>query len=176
MKLTINLATRRYVNLRQLNVMLALGFTLLGGLAIFKVAEIARNASELARVRGLSQGIATRSGGTQVSEAQLKALEPRIQFANATIEKKSVNWLSLLDHLEEVVPAGVALSEIQPDHDQLLKIGGAARNFASLRALMENMERSKNFSEVYLLRQADTKVGLTQEGILFNISCKVALQ
>ena len=40
--------------------------------------------------------------------------------------------------------------------------------------MLENMEGSKNFSEVYLLSQSDTKVGLTQKGITFNISCKVA--
>ena len=112
----------------------------------------------------------------QISDKQLKAQESRIRFANAAIERKSVNWLSLLDRLEEVVPTGVALTQIEPDRLQGLKISGAAHSFANLRALLENMERSKNFSEVYLLSQSDAKVGLTQVGIQFSISCKVALQ
>ena len=176
MRLTINLATRRYINLRQLSGALLVACTLLGTLALFRVVEIAHNAAELTRLRGLNQGAVTRVAGVQVSEAQLKAQEARIQFANAAIEKKSVNWLNLLDRLEEVVPAGVTLTQITPDHQQSLQISGAALSFDNLRALLENMEHSKNFSEVYLLSQSNAKVGLTQAGLLFSISCKVALR
>ena len=174
MRLTTNLATRRYVNLRQLNLALLLGFALSGALALYQAVEIAGNASEISRINGLIRGIATREGGVPVSAAQLKSQAGRIAVANAVIAKKTVNWLGFLDHLEEVVPAGVALVEITPDRMQTLKIRGAARSFGNLRTLLENMEGSKNFSEVYLLSQSDTKVGLTQKGITFNISCKVA--
>jgi type IV pilus assembly protein PilN len=177
MKLTINLATRRYINLRQVNAALALGLALLAMLAVFKVREIAHNEAELTRMKHLSAATGTRVGGVEISQAQLKALDARIRFANAAIDKKSVNWLILLDRLEEVVPSGVALTQIEPDqHQQLVKISGAARSFANLRGLLENMERSKNFSEVYLLSQSEAKVGLTQQGILFNVNCKVALR
>jgi type IV pilus assembly protein PilN len=173
MRLTINLATRRYVNLRQLNVALLAAFVLLGALAVFKSVEIGRNQAELSRVRALIQGTATGEGGVRVSEAQLKAQGVRIQFANQAIDKKSVNWIGLLDRLEEVVPAGVALSTVTPEPLQVVKIGGSALSFANLRTLLENMEHSKNFSEVYLLAQGEAKVGQTQEGITFEITCKV---
>lgn len=180
MKLTINLATRRYVNLRQLNALLLTCLLLLATLSLFKVRQVARNAAELSRVRQLSAGTGAGSGAERVSEAQLKALATRISFANGALEKKSVSWLTLLDRLEEVVPGGVALTQIEPTQNQqgqqLWKIAGAAHGFANLRTLLENMERSNNFSEVYLLGQSDAKVGLTQQGILFNITCKVALQ
>ena len=57
-----------------------------------------------------------------MSAAQLKSQAGRIAVANAVIAKKTVNWLGFLDHLEEVVPAGVALVEITPDRMQTLKI------------------------------------------------------
>jgi type IV pilus assembly protein PilN len=174
MRLTINLATRRYVNLRQLNLLLALAFFVAGALALLKVTEIARNAAEISRLNALGQGSVTREKGPQVSEAQLKSQAARVAFANAAIDRKSMNWLALLDHLEEVVPASVTLTDIAPERGRGLKLSGATRNFASLRTLMENMEHSKHFSEVYLLSQSDTKVGLTQEGLFFHISCKVA--
>jgi type IV pilus assembly protein PilN len=174
MRLTINLATRRYVNLRQLNLLLALAFAVAGALALYKVTEIAGNVAEISRLNSLGQAGVTREKGPQVSEAQLKTQAARISFANAAIDRKSTNWLALLDRLEEVVPAGVTLTEIIPDRGRVLKLSGATRNFANLRALMENMEHSQHFSEVYLLSQSDAKVGLTQEGLLFHISCKVA--
>ena len=176
MRLTINLATRRYINLRQLNAILLACFLALGALALYQAGEVTKNAAELARIRGLIQGTGTRERGVPISDVQLKAQEARVRFANQAIDRKSVNWLSLLDRLEEVVPDGVTLTQIEPDPQKVLKLSGAARNFANLRVLMENMERSKNFSEVYLLSQKDAKVGLTQEGITFEISCKVALQ
>jgi type IV pilus assembly protein PilN len=175
MKLTINLATRRYLNLRLLNALLLACCVLLGALLVFKVREIAYNQAELGRIRNLSAATGTRTGGAPaVSEAQLKALSAKTRFANDLIEKKSVNWLALLDRLEEVVPSGVAITQIEPvKHEQLLKISGAARGFGNLRTLLENMEQSKNFSEVYLLSQSETKVGLTQQGITFAVTCKV---
>jgi len=177
MKLTINLATRRYVNLRQLNAALAACLVLFAALAIFNVQEIAGKAAELARIERLSAASGPRVGGVPVSEAQLKGLSTRIRFANAVIEKKTVNWLTVLDRLEEVVPSGVALTQIQPDlRLQQLKIAGVARSFANLRELLDTMERSKNFSEVYLLSQSEAKVGLTQHGIVFDVACKVDLR
>jgi type IV pilus assembly protein PilN len=176
MRLTTNLATRRYINLRRLDAGLVICFVLLGVLALFKAGELTRNAAEISRLKGLTSESPGRPGAPRVSEAQLKAQEARIAFANGVIEKKTVNWLNLLDHLEEVVPSGVALSQLDPDRAHGLKITGSARSFANLRELMENMERSKNFSEVYLLNQSDAKVGLTQQGVNFSLSCKVALR
>jgi len=173
MKLTINLATRRYINMRQLNTWLVVCFVLLGCLLLFKVREAAYNQAELGRIGKLSaQGPG--SPAPAASAAQLKALDARIAFANTLIDKKSTNWLGLLDRLEEVVPAGVALSAIEPaQRDQLLKLSGVAHSFANLRALLENMEQSQFFSEVYLLGQTETKVGMTQHGISFTVTCKV---
>lgn len=174
MKLTINLATRRYINMRLLNAFLAGSFLLLGVLLVLRVREIAYNQAELGTVRELSAAAGNRPGAPKVSEAQLKALQAKIAFANAIIEKKSVNWLALLDHLEEVVPPGVALTQIVPGRDQGFTITGVAGTFAGVRALIENMERSKNFSDVFLTNQNETKVGTTQHGITFSLTCKVA--
>jgi type IV pilus assembly protein PilN len=176
MRLTINLATRRYLNLSRLNAWLVACGLLLGVLFLFELREVAYDQGELGRVRAASAAIGSRpAAGPTVSPAQLKTQEAKIRFANQLIEKKSENWLKLLDFLEEVVPEGVALSQIEPDkHEQLLKVSGVARNFDNVRELLENMEQSKNFSEVYLLSQNDAKVGLTQRGIVFAVSCKVA--
>ena len=174
MKLTINLATRRYINLRRLNAGLLLGFLLLATLLVFKVREVAKNQAELGRIRNLA-ATAGNPPGAKVSEGELQALAGRVSFANELIQRKTVNWLALLDRLEEVVPEGVALSEIVPDQQgtQQLKIDGVARSFANLRALLENMEQSPAFSDVYLMAQTDTKVGLTQQGLTFSVTCKV---
>jgi type IV pilus assembly protein PilN len=176
MKLTINLATRRYVNLKQLNSALMAGFLVLGGLALFLASLLGQGRAEIGRVRTLEQGLTPKSAGPQVSEAQLSAQAKHVQFANQVIDRKTVNWLRLLDSLEEVVPNGVALNLIAPGAERAVSIGGSARNFTALRTLLENMERSKNFSEVYLISQAQQKAGLTQEGISFTVTCRIPLK
>lgn len=175
MKFTINLATRRYLNTRLLNWILLAALLLLGGFCILNVREAALNQAELAKLRNLHQS-GKRTGGPTVTKGQIDALAGKVSFANALIDQKAVDWLALLDHLEEVVPPRVALSQVEPPKREqgVLIIAGSARSFADLRALLENMEHSKNFSEVYLLTQSETNVGQTQRGVNFTISCKVA--
>jgi len=173
MKLTTNLATRRYVNQRQVDTLLAACFVLLFSLACYQVLGLSGNAAELTRLKGLARGTGAQ-GGPQVTVAQLQAQAGQVAFANDLIDRKSVRWLELLDHLEEAVPAGVSLSDILPERNQGLKVSGVVRHFDSLRNLMENMERSRHFTDVYLLSQQATKVGQTQDGINFQISCRVA--
>jgi type IV pilus assembly protein PilN len=177
MKLTTNLATRRYFNTQLLNLYLVVALVILTAVLILRVREIAYNQAELGRVKGMLAGAGTTATGRKVTQADLKALQPRVTFANTLIDRKAVNWLNLLDRLEEVLPTGVALTQIEPSKDgQTITLAGVASQFATLRTLLENMEQSKNFSEVYLLSQSETKVGLTQRGITFSISCRIAFR
>ena len=176
MKLTINLATRRYVNQRQLNAVLAVSFALLAVLLVYLVRQVALNQAEIDSVKKKSAAAdLDRAGVQSIPPEQIKALEKRIAFGNALIEKKAVDWLSMLDKLEQVVPAGVALTQIQPNLQRgTLQITGVALAFGNLRSLLESMEQSQNFTEVYLLGQNERKVGKSQHGLGFTISCKVS--
>ena len=175
MRLTINLATRRYINMRRLNGLLIACFLLLTGLLVYETRQIAGNKADIDRIRRQSAAaLSGPAGAPAVSRAQIQELSGKIAFANGLIEKKTVNWVGLLDKLEEVVPPGVSLTQVEPVlRDQAVRLNGVARNFANLRALLENMEQSDNFSEVYLLSQNEQKVGATQQGIGFNLTCKV---
>ncbi|WP_026840145.1 PilN domain-containing protein [Citrifermentans bremense] len=175
MKLTINLATRRYLNMRRLNAALFGAGLLLAALLVYQVREIANNQVEFNTVkRDSAAANSARPGAAPVSPEQLKSLESSVAFANEIIDKKTLNWLALLDKLEGVVPAGVALTQVEPVlKDQALKLTGVAYSFSNLRTLLENMEQSPNFSEVYLLSQSELKVDKSQQGIGFAISCKV---
>ncbi|GFO65177.1 PilN domain-containing protein [Geomonas paludis] len=177
MKLTINLATRRYVNLPQLNAILTASFVILALLLVYLVREVANNQVEINKIKSESAAASRGpAGAPPVPAEQMKALETRIAFANTLIDQKSVNWLGLLDKLELVVPAGVAFTQVEPSalDPQSLKLAGVALSFAGLRTLLENMEQSPNFSEVFLLSQTDVKVGKDQKGFGFSISCKVS--
>lgn len=178
MQLKINLATKTYVNTQQLNLFIAAAVVLLFFLLFLNVRDVSTTAGETKRVaKEMALLTGKSAGGKGVSEQEYQALLSRIRFANAIIDKKTFNWLTLLDQMENTVPDGIALTAIEPvQKESALKLSGSARNFSNLRIFMENLENSKSFTDVYLVNQADTKVGTTQRGITFNISCKAVLK
>jgi type IV pilus assembly protein PilN len=175
MRLKINLATRYYLNNQQLNYIVA-AVILVTSIAFLLISrEAAYNAGEMKRIASEKMLLDEKSKKAVkgVPEAEYNELLARIHFANGIIDKKTVNWLQIFDHLEETVPSGIALTSIEPNaKEQVLKISGVAHSFANLRQLMENFEKSGYFSEVYLLNNVDIKVGVSQKGISFSISCK----
>lgn len=174
MQLKINLATRTYVDTGKANGALAIAcFFLFLGL-FFSIKAIATNAGEMKLVQ---QNVATleQKEKGKVGEKEYQALLARIGAANTIIARKSYNWLQLLDRLETVVPDGVAMTSIQPDpKGRELKLAGVARNFADMRRFMENLEETQFFTDVYLLSNSESKVGASQKGMSFTITCKVS--
>jgi len=175
MRLKTNLATRHYVNTRAVHLVLGGAVALLALLLLYQVQDAAFRAGEIARFKTATVAAASRTPrGPQVSEAQYADVLARVQGANKVLAQRSVDWLTVLDTLEEVVPPGVALSVLDPDRKtHTLKVSGVARTFSDLRQLLENMEQSRHFSDVYLLTQSQSKVGLTQRGVTFSLTCKV---
>lgn len=177
MQLNLNLATRSYVNIRRLNLAVAVATILLLLWLAFNIKEIAFNVGEGKRLETQIAGFEKKLQGDAkgVPPQEYEALLKKIRFANGIIERKNLNWLSFLDQLEAVVPGNVALNTIEPDvQKQHLKLTGHARNFADLRRFFETLSSSTYFSNVFLENQAAVKVGQNQKGVSFSITCAVA--
>ncbi|GAM10652.1 fimbrial assembly protein [Geobacter sp. OR-1] len=178
MRLTINLATRTYLNNGQLNLVFSVILVLLLFFLVVNIKEIASNIGESSRIKSELHALEQKSAnkGKMVPEAEYQNMLARIRFSNGIIYRKSFRWLELLDKLETVTPEGISLTIIEPDlKGKPLKVSGTALNFGRLRQLLENMENSSNFSDIYLVSQADARVGDTQKGIIFNINCQVKI-
>lgn len=176
MRLTINLATRIYINMKRLNFFIAGALVLLTILLLFNAMKITAGFKEKGR---LSHGITVLEGKSReikssaVPEKEYQALLSSIGFANGIIERKTFDWLMLFDRLESVVPDGIAISSIDPSpKDNGLKLAGMAKSFGNLRKLVENLEESKLFSEVYLVSQSNVQGPEGRSAIGFNITCK----
>lgn len=176
MRFTTNLATRIYINARLLKVYSVAAVVLLVFFLIINIGNISAKVDETKR---LTNEIAEldekfKTAGKGVSEKEYRALLDRVGFANGVIERKTYNWLELLDRLEQVVPAGVAVSSVDPDpKKQVLKLAGVARSFKNLRIFMENLEDSEFFTDVYLTSHAEAKLDDNAQGISFSLTCKV---
>lgn len=176
MQFNLNLATRSYVNLRQLN----LAFYILIGLLLlwlaFDVKGIASNIGESQRLQQQIAAMDSKLKGEAkgIPPKEYEAVLAKIGFANAIIDRKNLDWLHFLNQLESVTPDGIALTAVDPDPEKkTLKMAGVAKNFANLRIFFETLESSTYFRNVYLENQSEVKVGQTQKGVSFSITCMV---
>jgi type IV pilus assembly protein PilN len=179
MRLTINLATRTYINTRIVTLSLASVGTVLAVILLVAVSGLVTDAGT---VRKLTDDIAVldgkqRAGEQPVNPGDYQALLDQVRFANGVIERKTVNWLQIFDRFESVVPDGVALTSIQPNiKNREIKVSGVALSFGKIRTLIESMESSKEFSDVFLTSQAERRGADNQKLMTFTFSCKVALK
>lgn len=178
MRLTINLSTKTYLNRSYLNMGFAALLILLLMFLVLNLKGISTTTGETDRIRTELLALEKKSGskGRKVPEAEYQNLVKQITFANEIIKRKTFSWLALLDKLETVVPDSVTLTNITPDiKKRELKLSGTTLTFPGLRRLLEQMEVSGHFTDIYLISQADARVGETQKGITFSINCKVKM-
>lgn len=162
MKLTLNLASRPYVNRRALYVAYA---ALAATMVLLLVANMVyavrlRAAGEQARQRLAALGGQGTAVGdvVRVSPEALKQQQESVAFANDILRRDSFRWTRLLDNLEASAVEGIAIRALQPDHkDRSLQVKGAARGVDELRRYIDQLMASGHFSEVYLLEQSREK-------------------
>lgn len=176
MRFTINLATRTYLDHRLLN---RLGFFVIALLLVmagWNVSRVSSNIGEQSRlnaeISAMQSRLGTRGGG--ISEAEISRQKNRIRFYNEIIERKSSNWISLLELFETVTPEGIALSSLTPGKNkEEWKLDGRAGSFKAVQRYLEKLETSKNFSNILLLSHQNITAGEHVRGVQFTISCKV---
>lgn len=180
MKLTLNLATRTYLNRRFLYGAYAVLTTVLVLLLALNIFLFVRSWTHARQIRGhlaelehevrISQG----EGGKVVTQADYQKLLERIAFANEILDQDNYRWTALLNRLEEVVPDNVAISGIQPNYkEKTFSLTGAAKGVGDLQLFLDNLIDSPHFSDVYLLQQS--RAGSKDEGpttISFSVAVK----
>lgn len=113
---------------------------------------------------------------TGVSEGDYKKLLARIGFYNAIIERKSYNWLGLLEQLEKSTPEGISLASVVSDTGNgQVKLEGRARSFAQVRAYLEKLEDSKAFTDIMLVSHHDLFLGEKTRGVQFAVDCRAVV-
>jgi type IV pilus assembly protein PilN len=141
--------------------------------------SLVRNIDEAGRITKeiAEQNAKFKLASKGVSEKEYQALLGKISFANSLIDKKTYNWLILLDNLELVVPDGMAITSIEPEpNGHGLKLTGIARGFSKLQLFLEHLEGSSFFTDVFLSSQSNKKLKDNSQGITFSVNCRVAMK
>lgn len=179
MRFTINLATRTHLDHGLLN---RLAFCVIAVLLVvvgWNASRLSTNMGKQSRLRAEISAIEARSGAKPggISDADSNRQKARIRFYNEIIERKSINWLDLLELFENITPEGISLSSLSPNKNQgEWKLEGRARSFKVVQQYLEQLETSKNFSNVLLLSHKNMTQGENVRGVRgvqFEISCKV---
>jgi len=185
MKLTLNLASRPYLNRRALR----LTYAVIGALLLVLLLAqlnfwLQSNRQETllqTRIGDLEQELGIAESGINYTPEQFEALSQRIAFSNDLIQKESFRWTVLLDKLEGVMTDNARITAIKPEFKAgNLTLDGQCKSVADLRKLLDSLIASADFRDVYLLSQAEgtTKLasGLEQKHIVFRVRVQGVLK
>lgn len=171
MRISVNLATRPFVELRPLFarlrlamaalaiVAVALGFWLhaLNGRA--RIAQAQMNALK-AKTQQFQQQ--RQANEARMRQPQNMAVLERSQFLNALFAQKSFSWTAVMMDLEKVLPVGVQVTSIEPlitkegDVNIRLRVSGDRDRAVQL---VRNLESSQRFVAPRLANEAAQKQG-----------------
>ncbi len=123
MRLTINLATRPYVELDRLFRQLRLAIAVLAVLAVGMMLWLHSRSAQARQQQRELEAIQARTAALDAertrNEARLRqpanaAVLQQVDFLNALFQRKSFSWTAVLMDLEDVLPAGVQVTSIDP--------------------------------------------------------------
>jgi type IV pilus assembly protein PilN len=166
MRISVNLATRPFVELRPLFARLrlaAVGLVLLAvGLGFGLHSLNAKAAKAQAQMDALKAKTAHFEDERQRNEARMRqpqnmAVLERSQFLNDVFARKSFSWTAVMMDLEKVLPAGVQVTSIEPvitkegDVNIRLRVAGDRDKAVQLE---RNLETSQRFVAPRLASEA----------------------
>lgn len=157
MKLTVNLASRPFVELRPFFLRLRI---IMAALALASIALAVGIHYESVKLRKAQEQMAVLHNATVKAQQEKNANEARMRepgnaevldrahFLNTLFLRKSFSWTAVMMDLENVLPVGIQITSIEPqitaDGDVIirLRVGGDRDKAVQF---VRNLERSKRF-------------------------------
>ena len=156
----INFINSFYYGRRQLSVilnLLALFMLLMAFWQFYTVVQLraaqAQLQSQLTEINAVRDNTAQTEKEVDIA-AEVASYQPFF----ALVKEDSWRWTRLLTRLEEVLPAGVSLTSLAPDHqDQSIMLQGEARDLEHLSLFIDQLN-STDFGHILLLGQRAMQV------------------
>ncbi|GAC1417734.1 MAG: hypothetical protein NVSMB62_08770 [Acidobacteriaceae bacterium] len=166
MRVSINLATRPFVELRPLFARLRIAMAALTVLAIglgfwaHSLSGRARDAQsriDALHAQTLSLQTERQANERRMQQPSNRAVLERSRFLNGVFERKGFSWTAVMMDLERVLPAGVQVTSIEPvvtadgEVNIRLRVSGQRERAVEL---VRNLERSQRFLQPRLANEA----------------------
>jgi type IV pilus assembly protein PilN len=166
MRITINLATRPFVELKPVYARLRLAMALLALVAIGLSAWLYVASKRERAARDQMDALVRQTEGFQrergqnearMRHPQNRAVLERAQFLNGVFAQKSFSWTAVMMDLEQMLPAGLQVTSIQPsvaaDGDVTIHLRVSGPRELGVN-LMRNLEHSKRFLQPRLVNES----------------------
>ncbi len=157
MRISVNLASRPFVELRpffaRLRIVMAVLAVLAMGLGAGMYVErqkllVAEQQMDVVRNRTTSALAEKRNNEARMKQPVNAAVLDRSRFLNALFLRKSFSWTAVMMDLENVLPTGVQVTAIEPqitaDGDVVIRLRVAGDRDRAIQ-LVRNLERSSRF-------------------------------
>ncbi len=166
MRISVNLATRPFVELRPLFARLRLAMGALALLAIglgFALhalnvkAKAAQTQMDALKAKTLAFQQEKQSNEARMRQPQNRGVLERSQFLNAAFAQKSFSWTAVMMDLERVLPVGVQVTSLEPaiakdgSVNIRLRVSGDRERAVQL---VRNLEKSQRFVAPRLANEA----------------------
>lgn len=180
MKISINLATQRYLPNQPTLKMILSGVILLllvllalQGNAYLKYRQLATH--HLAHLETLQEQLRGKLPERLTAE-QLAAQQQAYQRAETLLQRDAFRWTALFDRMENLLPDGVSLRSFDPDYGKnSLSILGIARTLTELQALHDNLQAAQ-VQQVYLENLGEVEVDNGRGGKRKALSFSIRLE
>jgi type IV pilus assembly protein PilN len=166
MRITLNLASKPFIELRPLYAQLrwCMAILLIAAIPIWLLLKTEQNKAAVANAR--LQTVETKIEGLQNQERNYQAMMRQPQnaavltqaaFLNQLFARKSFSWTAIMMDLETVLPGGVQVMNIDPETDKAgnvtirLRINGQRDRAVEL---IRNLEHSRRFREPRLASES----------------------
>lgn len=170
-KITINLATKRYIG-KGLGTVLPIAVIFIGVLFSLYIRERVTNYEDA--IDRLENRISLLPERQAAGTDELKDMElPAVDLAAVSdiMEDKGFSWIGALDNIENALPSNLSLSSIQPSFKEGgIKLSGQARDFAALSRFIDNLEGLKVYKRVFLISHSVKETDEGKRAVVFNIS------
>lgn len=178
MKLTVNLASRRHLNRKLLNltfslfILLLFFVVLLQGKAFIDDYKLAKTYQS--HLAALQQDLLGKRP-EKVDPKEMAAQRQDYNRAEKLLQRDAFRWTALFDRMEILLPDGVSLKSFQPDYEKnSLAINGIARSLKNLQALLDELHTA-NFQQVYLKSQGEVSVDDGRGGKTIALNFSISL-
>jgi len=179
MKLSINLASRRYHNQPALKLFLAIIIIILLLILVFQTNSYLHQRQQklsyqahLVELRQQLQGKLTK----KITQEELAAQRQTHELAKRLLQRDAFRWTVLFDKMENILPEGISLRSFNPDYDNnSLAIHGVAKELKSLQNLLDKLQEAK-FNQIYLKEQGEVKVDNGRGGERMALSFSINLE
>lgn len=166
MRLSVNLATRPFVELRplfaRLRIAMAVLVVLAVGLGIWAHslsvrAKAAQSRMDALRTQTLGYQTERQANERRMQQPANRSVLERSRFLNELFARKGFSWTAVMMDLERVLPAGVQVTSIEPavtadgEVNIRLRVSGQRERAVEL---VRNLERSQRFLQPRLTNEA----------------------